>query len=175
MPLHQLTPPAAGSLPPAWDPRLQPNHSPAATHPLQHLVQAQMLPPLHAAAHIGNLAVVRQLLAAGADPHAIAPAGAPAGATALHFAAMAPGRQAVIAALLEAGAAPNSRAVPAGDCPLHLAARENHAGNVRQLLAAGALHDARMAGGITPLFQAARQGAAEAAAALLAAGAGEVM
>jgi ankyrin repeat protein len=89
---------------------------------------------LHFAAFFGQPEAVSQLLAAGADPHAVSPTFG--GVTPLHSAAAA-GNDAAARALLDAGADPNARQ-EGGFTPLHSAASLGSEELVDELLARGA-------------------------------------
>ncbi len=133
--------------------------------------------PLHLAAWVGHVDVVRVLLAGGADPAARSTVGAMTalgmaasfgrmqvvrtllevsevdarneqGSTPLHFAAFG-GHVAVAGLLLGAGADKNARNL-LNRTPLHLAAERGHAESVHQLLVAGADIDARDTAGQRP-------------------------
>jgi uncharacterized protein len=104
--------------------------------------------PLHIAARSGDVASLKLLLAAGADPQAVTTT-LNAGATPLHLAARS-GCTACIGTLLAAGAAPNAR-TGAGWTPLHVAARFAGAEVLNALLAAGANPASRTAEGRTAL------------------------
>jgi hypothetical protein len=111
--------------------------------------------PLHIAAAAHAPALVRRLLAHGADVHARNRHGA----APIHYAADgAPGtprwngeaQAETIACLLAAGADPND-ADPRGVTPLHRAVRTRSAAAVRALLAAGADPGRRNRNGSTPV------------------------
>jgi ankyrin repeat protein len=89
--------------------------------------------PLQLASRAGGSAVVRALLAAGADPN-VTDAN---GATALHLAAAA-GNPDAVSALLEKGANPNARESEWGQTPLIFAAEANRAAAIKVLVAKGA-------------------------------------
>src|SRR6476646_8483026 len=89
--------------------------------------------PLQLASRTGSPAVVRALLAAGADPNRPDANGA----TALHLAAAA-GNPDAVAALLEKGANPNARESEWGQTPLFFAAENDRAAAIKALLAKGA-------------------------------------
>jgi ankyrin repeat protein len=89
--------------------------------------------PLHVASRTGQPGVVRALLEAGADPHALTTSGA----TALHLAAGAGSTEAV-AALLDHGAAIDVRERNWGQTPLMFAAAANRIGPVNVLMERGA-------------------------------------
>lgn len=109
--------------------------------------------PLHAAASAGHEAVVRVLLAKGAQinvaDHII-------GVTPLHGAASA-GHEAVVRLLSEKGATLSGVAKVLGT-PLHGAARKGHEAVVRLLLMKGAPINALDQDGKTPLYEAANEG-----------------
>ena len=122
-------------------------------------------PPLVAAAEAGDMAAVRDLLAAGADVHAASVDGA----TALHWAAHRDLPE-LVRLLVEAGAdvsATNRYGVQ----PIALAATNGSVVVLEQLLDAGADPDASMPGGETALMTAARAGPPDAVRVLLRAGA----
>jgi uncharacterized protein len=89
--------------------------------------------PLELASRSGSPAVVKALLAAGADPNRPDATGA----TALHLAAAA-GNPDAVSALLEKGANPNVRENEWGQTPLFFAAENNRAAAIKVLLAKGA-------------------------------------
>ena len=89
--------------------------------------------PLELASRTGSPAVVKALLAAGADPNRPDASGA----TALHLAASA-GNPEAVSALLEKGANPNAREKEWGQTPLFFAAENNRAAAIKALLAKGA-------------------------------------
>ncbi len=89
--------------------------------------------PLELASRSGSPAVVKALLAAGADPNRPDASGA----TALHLAAAA-GNPDAVSALLEKGANPNARENEWGQTPLFFAAENNRASAIKVLLAKGA-------------------------------------
>ncbi|MGH7653178.1 MAG: ankyrin repeat domain-containing protein [Gemmatimonadaceae bacterium] len=89
--------------------------------------------PLHIASRDGNAAVVRALLTAGADVHALTNSGA----TALHLAAGSGSADAVLA-LIEKGADVNAKESAHGQTPLVFAAEYNRADAIRVLLKHGA-------------------------------------
>lgn len=89
--------------------------------------------PLELASRSGAPAVVKALLAAGADPNRPDASGA----TALHLAAAA-GNPDAVSALLEKGANPNARESEWGQTPLFFAAENNRASAIKILLAKGA-------------------------------------
>ncbi|WP_434479964.1 ankyrin repeat domain-containing protein [Gemmatimonas sp.] len=89
--------------------------------------------PLHVASEAGSAAVVKQLLAAGANARALTADGV----TPLHLAAMA-GVPATLTALLKAGANVNAIEPGWNQSPLMLAAGKGRAEAVRVLLNAGA-------------------------------------
>jgi ankyrin repeat protein len=90
--------------------------------------------PLDIAARTGNVARIRALVAAGADPNAPGRGGT-RWTPLLH--AIHKGQRASVTALIEAGADVN-RASPSGLSPLEMAAGNGQADIVRRLLAAGA-------------------------------------
>ena len=123
------------------------------------------VPPLVAAAEAGDLAAVRDLLAAGADVGAASVDGA----TALHW-AVHRNLPELVQLLVEAGAdigATNRYGVQA----IALAATNGSAVVLEQLLGAGADPNASMPGGETALMTAARAGPPDAVRVLLRAGA----
>ncbi|MGZ4811077.1 MAG: ankyrin repeat domain-containing protein [Thermoanaerobaculia bacterium] len=89
--------------------------------------------PLVGAARTGDVAMVRQLLARGADPNA--PDGVNDWTPLLH--AIHKAQPATIAALLDGGADVN-RASPSGETPLMMAAGYGYSGIVKMLLSRGA-------------------------------------
>ena len=89
--------------------------------------------PLHVASRSGQPGVLRALLAAGADPHALTTSGA----TALHLAAGAGSAEAV-AALIDHGADIDVRESTWGQTPLMFAAAANRVGPVNVLMERGA-------------------------------------
>lgn len=99
-------------------------------------------------------AMVRHLLAAGADPNRAGQSGE----TALYGAAGATGGEESVRLLLRAGADPNVRVDHLGQTPLHRAALHGPAETIRLLAAAGARIEARQDEGETPLFAAAGRG-----------------
>jgi RNA polymerase sigma factor (sigma-70 family) len=102
--------------------------------------------PLIRAAGAGDIALVRMLVAAGAEP------GAPcrcAGAETPLWSATLAGSAEVVAFLLQAGADPNAPAF-AGATPLHVAAQRGRDDLARLLLAAGADPDRADEGGRVP-------------------------
>lgn len=108
---------------------------------------------LHWAVHRDDLAQVRQLLAAGADPNAVNDYGA----TPLAEAAIT-GNVALLQALLKAGARVND-ANPSGQTALMVVARTANVAAARVLLAAGAdVNAAEQVRGQTALMWAAAQG-----------------
>ncbi|MBI5688705.1 MAG: ankyrin repeat domain-containing protein [Verrucomicrobia bacterium] len=136
-----------------------------ATAPV-NAAQADGTTALHWAARHDDLAAVRALLAAHADPKARNRYGV----TPLSL-ACASGSAAVVGLLLEAGADPNA-ALRGGETPLMTAARTGHLDTVQLLLSRGARVDDRLAaGGQTALMWAAHEGHAPVVAALIAAGA----
>ena len=122
-------------------------------------------PPLVAAAEAGDVAAVRELLAAGAD---VDPASVD-GATALHWAAHRDLPE-MVGLLIDAGA-DVSAVNRYGVQPIALAAANGSAVVLRRLLDAGADPNAAMPGGETALMTAARAGPPDAVRVLLAAGA----
>ncbi len=117
------------------------------------------------AAHHDELALARQLLAAGAS----AGARNRYGVTPLSLACTS-GDAALVELLLAAGADPDA-ALTGGETPLMTAARTGRIGPVRALLAHHASVNARLPGGQTALMWAAAEGHLEVVEALLAAGA----
>ena len=89
--------------------------------------------PLHVASRSGQPGVLRALLEAGADPHALTASGA----TALHLAAGAGSAEAV-AALIDHGADIDVRENTWGQTPLMFAAAANRVGPVTVLMERGA-------------------------------------
>jgi ankyrin repeat protein len=154
--------------------------------------------PLAIATLRGNEAIVRLLLAAGANPHVVMGAGEPIILTAART-----GNVPVLKALIDAGADVNARERFYGQTPIMWAAIEDHAAAIHALAAAGADVNARAnilegeptwrygadsrngingealqnfntnfsKGGLTPLMYAARDGATAAVQALIDAGA----
>ena len=120
---------------------------------------------LLAASQAGHLAVVKWLLAQGADVNLARDDGS----TPL-LAACSKGHDACVAALIAAGADVN-RSKANGTSPLTSAAQHGHFNVVRHLVAAGADVDQTALGGFSALYKAAQQGHVPTAAALLAAGA----
>ena len=122
---------------------------------------------LHGAAHLGNVAIVRLLLAAGADAEARTRLG---GHTPLHVASRS-GRAGAVEVLLAGGADP-AAVTTTGATVLHFAAGAGDAGAVAALLDHGADPDVREpVWGQTPLMFAAAGGRTEAIAVLLSRGA----
>lgn len=101
--------------------------------------------PLHAAAATGNGAVVRALLALGADPQVRDAQGF----TPLHYAVNGTGSISATFELLHAGANANA-ASSVGETPMHLAVRAQASAHVLELLAAGADRGAANSLGDTP-------------------------
>ncbi|MCY4633512.1 MAG: ankyrin repeat domain-containing protein [Acidobacteria bacterium] len=122
-------------------------------------------PPLVAAAEAGDVAAVRDLLAAGAGVDAASVDGA----TALHWAVHRDLPE-LVRLLLDSGA-DVSAANRYGVQPIALAATNGSAAVLRRLLDAGADPNAAMPGGETALMTAARAGPPDAVRVLLAAGA----
>lgn len=119
--------------------------------------------PLMTAARVGNTGGVKYLLDAGADRGRKSPHGL----NALHWAAE--GREsnaATIRALVEAGAAVDSRAAD-GSTPLIIAALNGRAEQMAELIAMGADPDATNSWGLTALMAAASEGSPEAMKAIL--------
>lgn len=117
--------------------------------------------PLVGAAAEGDLGLVKQLLAAGAD----ASSGQiePDGSTLLHAAAEG-GSAKIMKALLDAGACPNvnqRRLFGDQEFPLHVAAKGAHVRMCEALIKAGAKVNCRDRNGWTPLHLAARFGQVE--------------
>ena len=121
--------------------------------------------PLIESARYEDVAAVRLLLAAGADPnsHQVD------GATALHWAAYREDID-MLNALIEAGADVNA-VNRLGASPLYLAANSGNAQLIKVLTEAGASPDLTLQEGETALMTAARAGTAEGVEALIAAGA----
>ncbi|HLB40235.1 MAG TPA: ankyrin repeat domain-containing protein, partial [Candidatus Babeliales bacterium] len=117
------------------------------------------------AAQHGRAKIVRQLLAAGANPELQAPALG----TALTAAALT-GHSAIVEKLLRAGANVNAQ-TPDGPTALIVAAQGGHMAVVQQLLAANALVDQPAGNGATALMMATRNGHLPVVQQLLAAGA----
>lgn len=109
------------------------------------------------ASMLGDLAQVRRLLAAGADPYA--PTGR--GWTALHLASWS-GRAQICAVLVDAGVPVDVAAMTPGACegctPLQLAVAQGHGAVAEVLIKAGAEPSRRDDAGWTPLHQAAERG-----------------
>ncbi|MBU6364881.1 MAG: ankyrin repeat domain-containing protein [Gemmatimonadetes bacterium] len=124
--------------------------------PAQQVVQA---------AQRGDLAELRQLLAAGGDPNAASGDGM----TPLHWAAER-GDSAMAAALLRAKASVSATTRIGAHTPLHIAARTASASVARQLLAAGADPNARTTTGASAVHLAATGGNAGIVQAMLAKG-----
>lgn len=114
-----------------------------------------------------DAAMVRHLLAAGADPNRADQSGE----TALYGAAGTAGGEESVRLLLQAGADPNVRVSHLGQTPLHRAALYGATETIRLLAAAGAQIEARQAEGETPLFVAAGRGLADGVDMLLSLGA----
>lgn len=89
--------------------------------------------PLHVASGAGNVTIVKQLLAAKADPRAVTSEGV----TPLHLAAMA-GVPGAVSALIKAGADVNALEPGWNQSPLMLAAARGRTEAVRVLMKAGA-------------------------------------
>lgn len=102
----------------------------------------------------GDAAMVRHLLAAGADPNRADQSGE----TALYGAAGSSREAESVRLLLEAGADPNVRVHHLGQTPLHRAALHGTPETIRLLVEAGAAVEARQEEGETPLFAAAGRG-----------------
>lgn len=118
-----------------------------------------------AAAEAGDLDVVKELLAGGADVNAAQGDGM----TALHWAALHDDAE-MISLLVYAGAHTGAATRLGAYTPLLVAARQGSAAAVEALLAAGADPLRATANGATPLMLAAASGSAAAVQALLAAG-----
>lgn len=101
-----------------------------------------------------DAAMVRHLLAAGADPNRADQSGE----TALYGAAGSPRQAESVRLLLEAGADPNVRVSHLGQTPLHRAALHGMPETIRRLVEAGAAIEARQEEGRTALFAAAGRG-----------------
>jgi cytohesin len=110
------------------------------------------LVPLHLAAEIGNLDIVKALLKAGARPNLISARGV----TPLHLAAEN-GNLNIVKALLEARAEPDLT-MNNGSTPLHLVAKNGNLNIFNTLLKARAKHDLVTKDGDTPLHLAAQYG-----------------
>ena len=129
--------------------------------------QSDGMTALHWAAELGNVALVRMLVAAGADLEAVTRIG---DLTPLHIGAEV-GQGATVRALLDAGASANARNVN-GSTPLHFAALAGSVEAVDALADHGADVNAREAKwGQTPLMFAASRNRAPAIEALIARGA----
>ena len=120
---------------------------------------------LHNAAFLGDIEMIRVLIAGGAA----ASVRNRQQATPLHFAAHA-NRAAAAATLLDHGAEADAHD-ERGATPLHFAAYGNHIQSVLALLRGGATPDARDGEGATAMHNAAYQGHAEAVGALIDGGA----
>lgn len=112
-------------------------------------------------------AMVRHLLAAGADPNRAGQSGE----TPLYGAAGTAGGEESVRLLLQAGADPNVRVDHLGQTPLHRAALYGATETIRLLAAAGAQIEARQDEGETALFAAAGRGLADSVDMLLSLGA----
>jgi ankyrin repeat protein len=112
-------------------------------------------PPLNVAAHYGQPAIVRLLIARGAEVNPKDEYGTP-----LHFAAGANSLD-VGKVLLEDGADIEARGIRREMTPLHIAARECQNDFALFLLDHGAVVDSRDGGGMTPLMWAADSGCPE--------------
>lgn len=118
--------------------------------------------PLHAAAAMGHVALVRRLLASGVAVDASTGSGAE---TALHLAAGS-GVSATVAVLLDAGACINAANLD-GDSPLHVAAWEGDQATLQLLIERGAAIDAPGHAGERPITVAAMRSQVEAVRLLL--------
>ena len=97
------------------------------------MVNRHGIAPLHRAAANGNAAIVKRLMAAGADANVATPAGE----TPLMMAART-GNAAAVEALIAKGAEVNAREAWRGQTALMWAASENNAEAIRVLVEAGA-------------------------------------
>ncbi len=104
---------------------------------------------LHKAAHVGDLAKVKTMLAKGVDPDARDSYGG----TALH-AAMFQNNMEVVALLLANKFSPNAQGPRNGYTPLHDAVWANNVPAAKLLLASGAKLDIKGKDGMTPLEKA---------------------
>ncbi len=127
-------------------------HPPIASRPL-----AEGIPSLITAAETGDLAAMRQLIAAGTNVNQVNPKGwAP-----LHFVAYYDSPE-LVQVLLDSGAEVDLRCGPYGSTPLHLAARQGRTESVRILLDAGAdIHAVTGTGDLSALHLAAPWGSVE--------------
>jgi ankyrin repeat protein len=133
-----------------------------------HYVAGDGSTALHDAAEVGDVELVRALLAAGADVDPTTRLGA---YTPLHLAA-AGARSDVVRELLDAGADPNATTETGDVVALHFAAAAGDVASIRALLDAGADVNLReSARGQTPLIFAASRGRVDAVRALIDAGA----
>ncbi len=114
----------------------------------------------------GEVAVIKLLIKAGADPDSALPSGQSAMMTAART-----GKTDVVGLLIEQGARIEAREEWRGQNALMWAASEGHADTVRRLIKAGADFNARTNAGFTPLLFAVRAGRMAATEILLEAGA----
>uniref|UniRef100_A0A8C0ERS5 Ankyrin 1 n=1 Tax=Bubo bubo TaxID=30461 RepID=A0A8C0ERS5_BUBBB len=110
------------------------------------------LTPLHVAVHHNNLEIVKLLLPKGSSPHS----SAWNGYTPLHIAAKQ-NQMEVASSLLQYGASANAESMQ-GVTPLHLASQEGHADMVALLFSKQANGDLGNKSGLTPLHLVAQEG-----------------